>query len=410
MKNLILIISFLCLNTSAFSQDSISVRTEMDTFTKANYEGQFDYVFSRKELRKQLIKLGAMANGSNSHFELAYERKIAQYASVNIVLSNTNYGDKILNYRSNLSNLLKFGVEPRWYYTMKKDIKNGLISDNLNGNYVGLRTNLNYTDNQDGPENRGFNLISELTWGIQRRILRNQYLDINIGTGFIHRFNTPPNAFAFGEPIKQNRWLYNYRFTYGFILDNNLFKKKTTQNCEALRCFEEEKSLWKIGLNKVVAANIAGVSTNLSLANEHKINNSAWSVETKLGVSAFKYKQSGLQSESYRTDIQLMPRFYWDLNKRIAKGESANNLSGKYVGLGLNYSLGSYKTTYFDKTSNSINLQTSSITPVVGFQKRFLNHLYMDANAGYAIFNKQLTPNWYKKNNLMGNFTLGLSF
>jgi hypothetical protein len=406
MKYLIFTLSLFSFILNGFSQDSIKIRTEVDSFNKSNYEGQFDYVFARKEAKKQLFKLGAMPNGNHSYFELAYERKIAQDVSLNIALSNTNFGDFIENSGANFTNFLKIGIEPRWYYTMKKDIKNGLISDNLNGNYVGLRTNLNYTDNSNGQQGQSLNLISELTWGMQRRILRNQYLDFNLGTGLIHRFNKLNES---GEPSNQNKWLFNYRFTYGIILDNNLFKKNKTQNCEALRCFEEEKNLWKVGLNKVLSVGLDGIGTNLSIANEHKISNSAFSIETKLNVFANKYKELSLGSESYGANLQVMPRYYWDLNKRIAKGESANNLSGKYVGLSLNYGIGQYKTT-IGNSINNYRLPTASIVPVIGFQKRLLNHLFIDANVGYGIFYKKLVTGWDKKNDLSGNFTFGLSF
>jgi hypothetical protein len=406
MKNLIFILTFLGFTTSLFSQDSIQIRTEIDTFKQSNYEGQFDYVFSRKEPKKQLLKLGVMPNGNRSYLELAFERKIAQDVSLNIVLSNINYGDNINSISPSFPNLFKIGIEPRWYYTMKRDIKNGLISDNLNGNYVGLRTNLNYTDNEIGPQGQSFNLITELTWGMQRRILRNQYLDFNLGTGFVHRFNKLDES---GVVSNQNKWLFNYRFTYGIILDNNLFKKNKNQNCEALRCFEEEKNLWKVGLNKVFSVGLDGLGTNLSIANEHKINNSAWSVETKLTVSANKYDDRSFAGNSYGANLEVMPRFYWDLNKRIAKGESANNLSGKYVGLSMNYGVGQYHWNISNVVTN-YQLHTASVVPVIGFQKRLLNHLYIDANVGYGVFYKKFPTGWDKKNDLSGSFSFGLSF
>ncbi len=104
MKILFLIIALLSFNSTAFSQDLVTVKTEIDTFNQSNYEGQFDYVFSRKEPRKQLLKLGGMANGNNSYLELAYERKLTQNVSLNVVLSNTNFGDYIDNFGGNFSN------------------------------------------------------------------------------------------------------------------------------------------------------------------------------------------------------------------------------------------------------------------------------------------------------------------
>jgi hypothetical protein len=474
MKNLILIICLLSLNTLVFSQDSIKIRTEIDTFNKSNYEGQFDYVFARKEARKQLFKFGGMINSNNSFFELAYERKLTKDISVNFSLNNTIKGNLInrllgselnsLFYSDNeLTHVLRFSVESRWYYTMKKDIKKGFISDNLNGNYIGLRTNIDVVrvDNY-------FTASHELTWGMQRRILNNQYFDFNIGAGFSYLL----------KGMKSNRFqeVFNYRFTYGFILDNNLLNKKKNINCDALRCFEEEKNLWKIGISNAFSANNESIASNFSIAQEHKTNNSRWSIETKLslildniknnainevpipvqnsgrfivpsynsknwntqiamhfeiltklgnisgirlpkGILVYKgeVENTDLKTESVGSNIQFMPRFYWDLNKRIAQGKSANNLSGKYIGLNVNYEYVKWTTKFNHQSNYDLRIQTFFIAPSIGYQKRLLNHLFFDVNASYgAIFRKYSDRNGHSLDfsgrGLSTNFTFGLSF
>jgi hypothetical protein len=45
MKYLILTIAFFCLNTAVFSQDSIKIRTEIDTFSTPQYESDYDAFF-----------------------------------------------------------------------------------------------------------------------------------------------------------------------------------------------------------------------------------------------------------------------------------------------------------------------------------------------------------------------------
>jgi hypothetical protein len=435
MKYLIFIITLLCFNSSVFSQDSISVRTEVDTFSKANYEGQFDYVFARKEPRKQLIKLsGIIGRGYNS-IDLAYERKLATDFSINISLGNVIQGfivDALINkFKKNnpieygLGNTLNLKIQPRWYYTMKKDIKNGLISDNLNGNYIGLSINASLNKSQFDNEYENYATAFELKWGMQRRILKNQYFDFHIGTGLNHNFN---NYNEFGGNQNQNYWFFNSGFTYGFILDNNLFKKEKKANCDALRCFEEEKSLWKFRVTDAFSANATGINSNLSIANESKINNSQWSIENRLSLGASQnvaeYKGAfgikKLKSNDLGVGFQITPRLYWDLNKRIAKGQSANNLAGKYIGLMLSYS---YSKGEFSDSGNiavskiyNLTSKVTTIAPIIGYQKRLLNHLYLDAFAGYYVswFNSNSNNIAYTNNfrfqSFLYGYTLGLCF
>jgi hypothetical protein len=435
MKYLLLIMSLFSFMSPAFSQDSIKIRTEVDTFKQSNYEGQFDYVFARKEPKKQMFKLGGMINQVDSYLELAYERKLTQDFSLNLSLSNTIQGDVINNIASKfkiidqnyvytqLHNTVKFGIEPRWYYTMKKDIKSGLISDNLNGNYIGLRTNMDYEKHIESRLN-SFNVSHELTWGIQRRILSNQYIDFNMGAGFYYRSN---HKTRFDEIETKDKGIFNYRFTYGFILDNHLLKKKKALNCDALRCFEEEKSLWKIGLSNALTATEQSILTQLSISNESKINNSQWSVETKLSINAgtYKYSTYKFSGDNYGLGLQITPRFYWDLNKRIAKGVSANNLSGKYLGLIINGQLGQghyISSSDFSNYNVALSNKTISIIPVIGYQKRLLDHLFLDMNIGYgatrsnAYVTDKLTgkssnsTGSYWNRSLSTNFTFGFSF
>jgi hypothetical protein len=389
MKNLILILCLFSFITKAFSQDSVKVRTEVDTFKQFNYEGQFDYVFSRKEPKKQLFKLG----GKIGLFELAYERKITKDVSINFSL-NTYFSSGGLITTSRIRdsssfiyiiNNFSFGIEPRWYYTMKRDIKNGLISDNLNGNYIGLRIRTGITKSIYGLEYNNSYTSAELTWGMQRRILRNQYFDFSIGAGINHNSNT---FNEFGSNRNPNVGLFNYRFTYGFILDNNLFKNNAP-NCEALRCLEEEKSLWKKSINAIGFVDDRGYFVNLGIAYEQKINNSQWSIEAELNPYFGNIKIGSINTKTSGISFQLTPRLYWTLNKRIAKGESANNLSGKYVGLSVNY--GQTKTGFSISNNATINgdfvsiFKTLSFIPILGYQKRLLKHLYLDVNAGYGV-------------------------
>jgi hypothetical protein len=430
MKYLILIISLFSFNSIVFSQDSISVRTEIDTFSPANYEGQYDYVFARKEPEKQFFKLGFLFGlYGGGHTEImSYERKIAKDVSIHLSFNSIQgfglpFGGRFFSNdfqpideknQKDYNTQPQYGlaIEPRWYFNMKKGIRNGLIADNFHGSYVGLRNSLEIQkyydfsyDNQtqviNAKEYHNYFITNELTIGTQRRILASQYLDFSIGTGVRTRFKT---GFANNSKVQ---WLLNYRLAYGFIL-NKLGKKSTTSDakCAALRCFENENSMWKIGLTNLInLLNEKQFRGTLSIAYEQKIPNTVISVENRIAFQGSIYSKSLLvekNQDKYVLELSIMPRYYYDLKRRIAKGISANNMSGEYVGIKLDYN----RTQKF----NDLIIQGTGVTGVWGMQQRILKHLNFDTWIGYGAVMEKTSLESKLSHGLVFNFLLSAAF
>ena len=426
MKNLILIICLLNLNTIAFSQDSIKIRTEIDTFNKSNYEGQFDYVFARKEAKKYLLKSGILNALSGGNLELlSYEKKIHEDISLHfsVNMPNPSIGvNRIIGYReidtafyeSAPTQILSF--EPRWYFNMKRAINNGLIANNFHGNYLGLRmsyglesrfteTRLNKDSSKTiSPSKKDYNryISSELGLGIQRRILRNRYIDFGISTGIRTRIKT-----EIPTDQKQTQWIFNYHLAYGYILNTSPKGKNDAIKCEALRCFEEEKSMWKVSLSNLIhTLNERQFTGLLSIAYEQKIPNTTFSVESSMAIGGNLHSKSdekvSKNENKYGFTIAVMPRYYYTLKQRIAKGESANNLSGKYWGIKLDYG----KAQKFDNAK----IQSSSASLVWGLQQRILQHLNFDWWLGYGAYAEEKQEKTNISGRLAANLALGLAF
>lgn len=432
MKHLALFIALFSFNPLVFSQDSIIIKTEIDTFSQANYEGQFDYVFARKEPKKQLFKSGILGfyanNGAGELF--AYERKIAKDVSLHFsvntlnrgliivgngrLLSNKEEADSITIYESKPS--FAFSIEPRWYFNMRKDIARGLIANNFHGSYIGLRTSYeievsaenNYRYLKDSslfatPKNEYNTYISsELCIGIQRRILKYQYIDFGIGTGFRTRITTQ-------IPTDQNRtqWIFNYRLAYGFLLNKVSKNTANGARCEALRCFEEERSMWKIGLNNLVTElNQRKFSGILSVAYEQKIPKTMWSVETSLNIGGNLYSNATESIPKYDSkygfSVGVMPRYYYDKKREISKGKSADNLLGTYLGAKLTYG----QSERFD----NLQVQYADAALIWGWQQRLLKHLYYDLSIGYVFSGTKIKQEIMHSNGMNFNFSLGLAF
>ena len=432
MKYLFLIITLFSLNSIVFSQDSITIKTEIDTFSPANYEGQFDYVFARKEPKKQLFKSGILGflAGESSDF-LSYERKLNQDMSIhfsfnmrgggsyrnNRLLTNS-FGETDTSFRSSDA-FLNIAIEPRWYFNMKKDIKKGLIANNFHGSYVSLRTSYSnesdpnfmydYKFNKDstfttvsGNPSRNHFISNELCFGIQRRILRFQYVDFGVGTGIRTRIKT-----NFPTDQKKVQWIFNYRLSYGFVFDKWSTKRKNSAaRCEALHCFEEERSMWKIGLSNVInRLNQRQFSGILSAGYEQKIPNSMFSIEGNIAIAGNAHSKEVSFSKNdnkYAIRVGVMPRYYYELKKKIAQGKSADNLSGNYFALKLDY----------DSARKFDNLQSQSIdaTLLWGSQQRILKHLFYEFWLGYDFLFEKTKLETKNSNGMALNFSLGLAF
>ncbi len=427
MRYLFLIIPLLSFNSIAFSQDSISVRTEIDTFSQSNYEGQFDYVFARKEPKKQLFKLGLLALVSNGHAELlSYERKISKDVSLHFSLNRLyssgltgirNVGTGFQEYDSTFYNstpLFSFSFEPRWYFNMKKDILNGLVANNFHGSYVGFRTSYELKpsfsfnfDSLDGSfsfRNRTNQYIAnEVCFGLQRRILKRQYIDFSVGTGVRTRIKTR-------RPTDEDavQWIFNYRLAYGLILNKK--SPKTIDNgakCEALRCFEEERSMWKIGLTNLVSElNERLLTGSLVLAYEQKIPKTFFSVETSLEIGGninAKKSYVSKNDNKYAFGIGIMPRHYYKMKKKIARGESADNLSGVYWGVRFDYITA--------QKLDNLKVQSTGATLLWGSQQRVLDHLNFDWWVGYQETQEKANDDRTAfSRGLALNFSLNLAF
>jgi hypothetical protein len=386
MKFKTLIIVFLCFSKLLFSQDSLRVETVVDSsFSPPQYVGAYDYVFTMKEPRRQLFKINIAMGPSILREGFSYEQKIGKAFSLQANLElireqNTAKGLESFLFKEaesldtiNFSSQKRFNIEPRWYFNMKRDMREGLIADNLNGSYIGMKVGNEWWRGYDDKTLK--RLTTELVYGFQRRILTNQYIDFNIGLGY-----------GFGES-NWSSWILNYQLNYGVLFDKRSWGEKP-KNCDALQCFEEENKLLKIDiLNLVQSLTENGYSGTTSIEYERKIGHSVWSVNSEVQLGYDNSKNIGNQNKrsiGYQFKIAAEPRVYFQLKERIANGESANNLSGNFFGLNLGFT-NSEKTitNKFLPANDAYDHQRFvSAAFVFGNQTRLLNQLFLGYRMG----------------------------
>ena len=386
MKYKLFIIILLCFSKNLIAQDTLRVETVVDSsFRPPQYVGAYDYVFAMKEPRRQLFKTNIAIEASKIREGFSYERKIGKAFSLQAnyeisleqnttkSLENTFFELKKSRDTVSLYSQERLNIEPRWYFNMKRDMQEGLIADNLNGAYIGLKIGNEWTTLYKNKKAK--RLTTELVYGFQRRILTNQYIDFNIGLGY-----------GFGESNRSS-WIFNYQLNYGVLFDKRYWGEKP-KNCDALQCFEEEKQLLKIDvLNLVQSLTENGYSGTTSIEYERKIKSSVWSINSEVQLGYDNSKNIGNQNKrgiGYQFKIAAEPRVYFQLKERIANGESANNLSGNFFGLNLGFT--NSEKTITDKILPATDVYDHqrfvSTAFVFGTQMRLLNRLFTTVRMG----------------------------
>lgn len=397
MKNYLLII-FAFSSAILFAQeDTVKVEygTEVGSLEEQEFIDAYNDLFllDQKErflLKIDLLGLARQLTNNRSKLSLGLEQKIGKAASINLraiaegaVLSP----QKLIstNYLAYLS--FAFEIEPRWFIGMSRKIRTGKGADNLSGNYIGLFYRLEtipYGFIADGPDYTIFNNYGGLKFGMQRRIFNRWFFDFSVGLGLqsVESLNYDGQGNYLSSNIDIDPHLH-YDLGIGLAF-GGAKKGDGSSNCTIFRCFEEEKSLWKVNLIDLVRhIGIEGVEGRANIAYEQKLGESSFSINTEADASYEFYPGIGTREFIFAEDtatvnlgykigtvgLETGIRYYYNQKKKIASGESGNNLSGNYYGL----------RTRLDRSSEAVSL---SIMPTFGMQRRLFKNGYLNFEIG----------------------------
>ncbi len=432
MKSKILIIIALCFAKMLFAQDSIRIETVTDTaFKTPQYISVYDDVFlSHKEtkwlFKADLMGLLGMIEGKNYYgaytfskpISLEFEHKLSKPVSINTGLSIHSQ-----LFYSQLTVLF----EPRWYFNKNKLTTKNQSADNLNGSYLSLRGNATHRFLANDIFSFKSNVWSlRLNYGIQKRVFNNFYINYRAGLGYGSRDNLM-TASGYIENNQDNLFI-DSDFTLGVAFGSG--KKKAVNTCDLFRCFETEKRLWKFDItNLLPSLDKFFQSSSLRTAYEFKLgNNKAWSINAGLDMYLSR-TNFGPWASSYTSIayFSLAPRYYYNINKNIAKGKSANNLSGCYLtlemGLGATgptkpITIAGQSVAPFFAKEDYYQANSWKIIPKWGVQKRLFRKGFVDFSFAPYWYQKTLkvipTNVWissYKEHNfLKPDFKIGFAF
>ncbi|MBB3837264.1 hypothetical protein FHS57_001258 [Runella defluvii] len=464
--------------STAFAQggtDSVrlSHSEETGTLEKQRFIDRYDYVFMTKEPTKWMLKgYGNINNLLASNlfqkgyvkqvvdFRLGIERKLNHSFSIEIDASRiskvplTEAG--LIDYSSYYGSDNKCwatSAELRWYYDMASRIRQGKSSNNFSGNYLSLRyerlwqnedavaTGLSGTNGKWNTDYFGSYYHSQLSlnYGIQRRFFRYGLIDFSIALNrntnqLIHRKYTFLNGDnSIQQPLDwnniqesitatpQHSWNISTNFKVGVALAD--FKKSSKiPACDVFQCFENENNLWKISWPRInLSTRVQAIRS--SIGYEQKIAKSAFSINTYLNLSASNdlqknteqydpatetYFTGNSQSLSLGAQLHIQPRWYFLMNRQMRAGKSGNNLSGIYAGLNNVFS-GSLGFIENDRFKRSFDFTPMFINTglLVGYQRKLFKNGFIDLNISKGLLNRH--PYNLGPSNFILDFKLGFA-
>lgn len=391
MKKIALACCLLYLGALAHGQDTAYIVTSeiRDQWTPATLVDAQNRLFRLQEPVRSMLKInlttqigigaadrtgqfGLASQDRGINLDLGAERKLSPAFSVDagmrLQLLAPGHSESYRWFR-----YLQTRLEPRWYYGMQRRIREGLQADNLSGNYLGLE--LSSTFSRDLTE---YQFGMALNYGIQRRLFGWGYFDLGYGLGIVR---SPRSVFSRGGNVLFTR----PRLRLGLVRTRPRPGAAPDEYCEALRCFREERSMWKVDLLNLLDLYSDSRSQTLAIrpyvAYERKIGASPFSVNTELFAQAGLGRYAFGETYRYRvasTGLQLQPRWYFNLKRRIALGRSGNNLSGMYLGLQVGGTLTRSEVSPVWQTVESRRAAFLGAAQVFGMQYRFLRSGFAD--------------------------------
>jgi hypothetical protein len=426
-----ILIAILLLTGSVFAQDStqISYSEIQDTMVKQRFIDRYENVFMTKVPTRHMFKVGiSQYNGGETRplfqekpfydlaLQIGYEFKFLPAFSIALSGHIPNYGTSSTIKRS-WSNTLLDG-QLRWYFDMKRRIRNGKSANNFSGNYIALNYYRFGTINQD-PQTK-FDTKIGLRFGIQRRFFNSGYLDFSMG---LHQENP---WFHYG--LLYN-WTFSTQTSLGFAF-GDWKKAKDIPICDVFLCEQNIEKQWKVRLPELSFGYYlnrirAGVAYEQRFKQSPLTFNFQIDAAISKGYNYFTYNElypsskintsfrslMALSREAFIT-FSIQPRYYYLQKQQQRRGKSSNGMSSLYAGLNLenNFYLGKhgYFTGIPTERPARFNQNTLHIGPMLGFQQRVFKNGYIDLNTSYNYKRE-----FYSSENsfgFRGNLSVGLAF
>lgn len=368
--------------------DTLQINEEVGGVGVVDYLSPLEYAFMMHQETPWMFKLSMPVPGTNntrtfstindnrfntgSVLGIAFERKIGTDWSVNASASYLG--------TSGTRSYFDFEVAPRWYYGMRKKVREGKSGNHLSGNY--LSTGVVYQRNTNAANWLTF--FGE--WGVQRRFLSNGFLDFGFRVGY-------SSPLASGS---QGSLSIGSNVNIGLAFAKDRQKMDASRLCDVFKCFDSQKRLLKLNglnlFNAVFIDNVQSIRSSLEIGYEEKIGTSPFSIAAHISGSFNHSRDHDIfRQQVFGLTTRIGPRYYYNLRRQIAKGKSGNGLNGNYFALEFVTENSFYNNMFLNERSKGRDFRMAGDF-LVGFQRTISDRLYYDFSIGIGVTESPTEP------------------
>lgn len=364
---------------------SLVLRPEKTSAQEGNdsvvrYVNAMEYAFMMHEETEWLLKAGLILSNDDMNmnpFKFAFEHRISGSFTANAAIDHSRIN---LPGENEYFLPVDFSLESRWYYRLKKRMREEGVAASMSDNYLALGTAYTYLLNYNNVDVQvDYHYLSLYArWGIQRRYLKYGHVDLGIRAGVMS-----PLDDDFSPSLVLNTYV---EMGLGFARDK--YRLDREKLCPFIKCYDADLFIIKTNLSDFI--NIGYFTSDKwiefspQVAFEHKIATSPFSLNAEL-KGTVGYSESNSDEQSYINrywiaGLTLEGRYYYNLRKSIRNGRSGNGLSANYVVAGGGY--------YFvDDEKDKIILETGPQLYIgTGWQRLISRHLYFDIQVGVNYY------------------------
>lgn len=323
--------------------------------------------------------------------EVGYEYKISQAFSAGVNVSL--YGQ--FRFSPTFVGTVSGNLYGRWYYDMKRRIREGKSANNFSGNFFStvLERHLSYWPYKVPSYRVG------AEFGLQRRFLNHGRLELAVGAYYHKSSRATANTASIEFPALDARQIVNGSEDLLIATRSSLSMafgdwKSTDKGstCEILKCDQYVRQQWKV-MWPNIALGARFSRATIGVGYERKLNDSPFSLNAQLvndyddSRQGFIVNQQIYSRRSFQLISSLELRYYYLQKRKIRTGRGGNNLSGIYAGPHVDYILEkSWRKHYAPGKAEHFGFGLT-----YGFQKTLFDNFYIDVNsaASLDIFNRR---------------------
>ncbi len=309
---------------------------------------------------------------------LGVEQRFAKKYSIKLESALSTFS----SFGTSLSYFEFLGQMRRFIHFEKKDQER----INLNGTYIGLGYSLNSWLGS-GPK---------LRLGYQSRFLNYGYFDLGFDLDFLSDDINVRSEFSDFEISFSPNVKFGFGYSQKYNVEMDDFK------CSVLRCYENDRSMFKVNLLDLLSFNISqkltGFRSRINIAYEHKLSEFGWSLNHDLTMD-YQFLKSenhpifySTYSDNNEISYLLELRYYINKRKRVLQGKSGNNLNGFFMDL-IGGSIYSATFNYQNDTHDNYSLTGGGAG--IGYQLKILNRFYLEIKSNIFLGRKY---DWAKPN------------